>query len=68
MTPDELFAHYGRQLADSGWKANPIPSQTRSWTRTDSLGMKLEFELRIQTFSDAPSCRRISIMSGAYSR
>jgi hypothetical protein len=60
MTPDELFAHYGRQLADSGWRPGGGATVSRTWTKIDSTGTALELELMIKTFAEVPRCRRLS--------
>jgi len=60
MTPDELFAHYGRQLADSGWKPGGGATVSRTWTKIDSTGTAFELELMIKTFALIPTCRRLS--------
>jgi hypothetical protein len=63
MTVDELFAHYGRQLADSGWKENGPATATRTWTKTDSLGGRQDLDLIIKKYPDAPRCRRLLIQT-----
>jgi hypothetical protein len=60
MTPEEILNHYGRQLADSGWKQTPSVGLTRSWTKTDSTGVEHEYEITVKTFGPGSSCRRIS--------
>jgi hypothetical protein len=60
LTPEELFAHYGRQLADSGWKPSSAVTVSHTWTKIDSTGTALEYELLIKTFTEVPRCRRLS--------
>jgi hypothetical protein len=59
MTADELFAYYGKQLADSGWQSAPTAAITRSWARTDSGGRKRVVDIRITAREDAPMCRNL---------
>jgi hypothetical protein len=58
-TVEELFAHYGRQLADSGWKSTTSVSVSRSWSR-DTTSILSEVSLTIKTFPGFPSCRRLT--------
>jgi hypothetical protein len=66
LTPDELFVHYGHQLADSGWKPSGGVTVSRTWTKIDSTGTALEFELLIKTFAEVPRCRKLT--SATYGR
>jgi hypothetical protein len=60
MTADELFAHYTRQLADSGWTPSPGTTVGREWTRSDSTG-KHTVSLRVRSAPDAPNCRELEM-------
>jgi hypothetical protein len=57
---DELFSHYGKQLADSGWKQEPDQIIGRAWTRADTAGNVTRYQLSISTFPAAPSCRKLT--------
>lgn len=61
---EELLVHYGRQLADSGWKeASSIArSVSGAWTRTDSAGKTMTLQLNIFTASGDPTCREMNLM------
>jgi len=65
MTADQLFEHYGKQLADLGW----VPAQnlpTRSWQKKDSTGINLLMELSVQTIETPPGCRKVQMRTNAW--
>ena len=57
MTPAEILAHYGKQLADSGWK-EVGGGITQTWSRTDTTGVR-EYQITVTTMSGNPMCRRV---------
>ncbi len=61
MTTDDLFAFYGKQLADSGWSPVGTVAITRDWARTDSTGSRQIVGFRIRTPADAPNCREVDM-------
>jgi len=60
LSVDSLFAWYGKQLDDSGWRAVPPGGTIRSWTRTDSTGKLAQVDLRIEAKPDMPRCKQAS--------
>jgi hypothetical protein len=64
MTPDAVVDHYGRQLADSGWKIKPDAriSIVRTWVRADSTGRNVEATLTVQTLGKDSSCKDVNLM------
>jgi hypothetical protein len=61
MSPDSILAFYGKQLADSGWKAEadrPAPIG-RIFTRTDASGAPSELTLSVANTAHAESCREV---------
>jgi len=60
LSADQLFEHYGKQMADSGWKPLGPLAFSRTWTRTDSAGNRSDATLTIRTAPEVPNCRRIS--------
>ena len=57
MPVDQIFAHYGKQLADSGW--TPVTDQqlvARYWTRRDSTGAFRELTLTARLRAETPQC------------
>ena len=63
MTSTEILDHYGRQLADSGWKQVPLTNDiARSvWQRGDSTGAQLEVTLTVSTHAGTPGCRDVEM-------
>jgi hypothetical protein len=59
MSSTALADHYGKQLADSGWTAVTQQRITRSWTKPDSAGKPMRYEMTIEEGS-MPTCRRIT--------
>lgn len=61
---DSLLAHYGRQLADSGWIEAPGTTftQARSWIRTGPEGRKELLQISVGTATDNPGCRDVNLM------
>ena len=58
-----LLDHYGKQLADSGWRT---PTDTasivgRTWTRTDSTGAPVELTITVATSPRDASCRTLNM-------
>lgn len=58
MPASEILAHYAKQLADSGWKSSSAIA-TGTWTRPDSTGAIMEYEISVRAPDDAPNCRRV---------
>jgi hypothetical protein len=56
MTLDDVLAHYGKQLADSGWTPTGTQTTTRGWSRRDSTGAVTEIVLTAQAQTTGPSC------------
>lgn len=62
MTPDAILEHYGRQLADSGWKSGEGSSSlTRTWTRPDSAGAPAVLSLTVSTSTLGAACRDVNL-------
>jgi hypothetical protein len=63
VAPEAILDHYGRQLADSGWKdaSDKASVVARSWTRTDSTGAPVELTLSVATSARDASCRDINL-------
>lgn len=61
MTLDQLFAHYGKQLADSGYTPGASQTVGRSWTRRDSTGTLTELMLTARTQAATPACVEIQM-------
>jgi hypothetical protein len=65
LSPTALLEHYGRQLADSGWRATPISGPgatiTRTWTRVDSAGERIAARLTVVVPRDHPECRELEL-------
>jgi hypothetical protein len=61
MTADEVFAHYGKQLADSGWTPTPTQLTARSWTRRDSTGALVEITLRVRSEPASTGCLEVQM-------
>ena len=63
MTPDALLDHYGKQLADSGWKAasekNTITGRT--WARPDSTGTPIEVTITITSSPRETGCEELNM-------
>lgn len=59
LSSQELLAHYGKQLADSGWKSGG-ESVSAFWTRTDSTGMVYEYKITVQSYAGLPACRKVN--------
>jgi hypothetical protein len=56
MPVDQVLAHYGKQLADSGW--TPVTDQqlvARYWTRRDSTGFR-ELTITARVRAETPQC------------
>jgi hypothetical protein len=62
LSPEALIDHYGKQLADSGWKPMQAGGNVmgRSWTKPDSTGAPMELTLLVTTLADA-TCRDVNI-------
>ena len=60
LTGTALHDHYSRQLSDSGWA--PVNQQrvTRTWTKPDSAGKPMRYEMTVEESSTVPNCRRIT--------
>ena len=57
MPLDQILAHYGKQLADSGW--TPVTDQqlvARYWTRRDSTGAFRELTITGRVRAERPQC------------
>jgi hypothetical protein len=66
MPLDQIFAHYGKQLADSGW--SPVTDQqlvARFWTRRDSTGAFRELTLTARTRAETPTCVELEMRVNA---
>jgi hypothetical protein len=61
MSSDSIIAFYGKQLADSGWKAETDRSVPvgRIYTRTDASGAPSELTLSVANTAHAESCREV---------
>lgn len=59
MSSTALADHYAKQLADSGWIATSQQRVTRTWTKPDSTGKPMRYEMTIEEGS-TPNCRRIT--------
>lgn len=58
----EVMAHYGAQLADSGWVAVAGDETVqRSWTRRDSTGTVEEVTLTVRRRGVSPRCVEVSM-------
>lgn len=58
LSPQDILAHYAKQMADSGWTAGPS-SAFGFWTRTDTSGMVYEYQISVQTYANMPMCRKV---------
>jgi len=58
LTAEELFQHYDRQLADSGWKQTGDLIAGRTWERRDSAGRRQQVEVAIRSLTGTP-CREL---------
>lgn len=58
LTPEEIFAHYAKQLADSGWKQTS-PMIGAIWQKPDSTGSLMQYELTVSTNPAVPMCRTV---------
>jgi hypothetical protein len=60
ITSVALMEHYGKQLADSGW--TPVNQQrvSRVWTKPDSAGKPMRYEMTIEESGTGANCRRIN--------
>jgi len=61
MTVDDVFAYYGKQLADSGWTATTNETVARTWTRRDSTGALVQMTLTARTQPSAPGCIEVGM-------
>jgi hypothetical protein len=61
MTLDDVFAHYGKQLTDSGWTAITNETVARSWTRRDSTGALVQLTLTARTQANTTGCFEIQM-------
>jgi hypothetical protein len=63
LAPDAILEHYGKQLADSGWKptGDKPTISGRTWTRTDSAGAPVELSISIATSVRDANCRETSL-------
>ena len=59
MPSTALLDHYSKQLADSGWTLVDQPKVTRAWTKNDSTGKPIRYEMTIESPGPNPACRRI---------
>jgi hypothetical protein len=60
MPSTALIDHYAKQLADSGWSSVSQQRITRSWTKPDSAGKPMRYEMTIEESPTQPGCRRIN--------
>jgi hypothetical protein len=67
MTPQDILAHYAKQMADSGWKQNGT-GVSASWTKTDTAGVVTEYQVTVRTASENPMCRKVDSELRARSR
>ncbi|HET9424593.1 MAG TPA: hypothetical protein VFO55_04405 [Gemmatimonadaceae bacterium] len=58
MHPAEILSHYAKQLADSGWKESGTVA-TGVWTRRDSTGTAMEYQITVRAPEDALPCRQV---------
>jgi hypothetical protein len=68
MTSMALADHYAKQLADSGWTAVNQQRVVRAWTKPDSAGKPMRYEMTIEESASVPTCRRISTQLARSSR
>ncbi len=61
MAVDDVFAHYGKQLADSGWTPANNETVARSWTRRDSTGALVQLTLTARTQATSPECVEVQM-------
>ncbi len=65
---DDVFAYYGKQLADSGWTMTPDPMASHSWTRTDKTGGFFELTLTTRSRLLSPGCVEVKMEMNSRSR
>lgn len=58
MSPQDILAHYAKQLADSGWKSAGT-GVTAAWTRTDTSGVVSEYQITVRDYPLVPVCRKV---------
>jgi hypothetical protein len=68
MSLDALLDHYSKQLADSGWTTGREQRLSRTWTRPDSGGRRVQYSITLRTIAASPGCVRIESMFERQSR
>lgn len=58
---DEIMAHYGKQLTDSGWTLANGQSLSYAWTRRDTSGNFVELTLTARSRASNPDCVEVDM-------
>ena len=65
LSVEEVLAHYGAQLADSGWALAAADEMvTRTWTRRDSTGVFVDVTLTARRRPRAQRCVEVEMRVG----
>jgi len=63
-TPDQLTAHYAKQLDSAGWKRESLaPGVVTTWIRRDSAGRDVRVQLTAMSNPATPDCRWLTMTS-----
>jgi hypothetical protein len=63
-TPDQLLAHYAKQLDSAGWKREAVaPGIISTWVRRDSTGRDVRLQLTAMANPAATDCRWLTMTS-----
>jgi hypothetical protein len=63
-TPDQLLAHYSKQLDSAGWKREAVASGiVATWVRRDSTGRDVRAQLTVMMTPSTPDCRWLTMTS-----
>jgi hypothetical protein len=63
-TPDQLLAHYAKQLDSAGWKRESVaPGVISTWTRRDSAGRDVRVQLTAMANPAVTDCRWLTMTS-----
>jgi len=65
-TPDQLIAHYGKQLDSAGWKREALTTGVvGTWIRRDSTGRDVRVQLTALTSPAGGDCRWLTMTSAS---